>query len=96
MHLDKIIQLHCIYPHPQLDAVQLNAMDYDPDLDGEPNSVNAVQPSNADLVKEETITGTTEPEDHTTIHSTTNRSEHQPAETRSDSQTNEPDNAEQQ
>ena len=79
-----------------MDAVQLNAMDYDPDIDGEPNSVNAVQPSNADSVKEETITGTTEPEDHTTIHSTTNRSEHQPAEAWPDSQTNEPDNAEQQ
>ena len=76
MHLDK--QIH--YPHPQSDAVQLNAPDYDPDIDGEPNSINAVQPLNADSVKEETITGTTEPENHTTIHSTTNRSEHQPSE----------------
>ena len=74
-HLDKQIQIHCIYPHPQSDAVQLNAPDYDPDIDREPNSINAIQPSNADSVKEETITGTTESEDHTTIHSTTNRSE---------------------
>ena len=95
-HLDKQIQIHCIYPHPQLDAVQLNALDYDPDIDAEPNSVNAVQPSNADSVKEETITGTTEPEDHTIICSTTNRSEHQPLEAQSDSQTNEPNNAERQ
>ena len=58
-HLDKQIQIHCIYPHPQSDAVQLNALDYDPDIDGEPNSANAVQPSNADSVKEDTITGTT-------------------------------------
>ena len=36
-HLDKQIQIHCIYPHPQSDAVQLNAPDYDPDIDGEPN-----------------------------------------------------------
>ena len=76
MHLDK--QIH--YPHPQSDAVQLNAPDYDPDIDGEPNSINAVQPLNADSVKEETITSTTEPENYTTIHSTTNRSEHQPSE----------------
>ena len=96
VHLDKQIQIHCIYPHPQLDAVQLNAPDYDPDIEKEPNSVNAIQPLNADSVKEETITDTPEPEDHTTICSTTNRSEHQPSEARSDIQTNEPDNAEQQ
>ena len=34
-HLDKQIQIHCIYPHPQSDAVQLNAPNYDPDIDGE-------------------------------------------------------------
>ena len=81
---NKQIQIHCIYPHPQLDAVQLNAPDYHPDIDREPN---AIQPSNADSVKEETATSTTEPEDHITIHSTTNRSEHQPSAAHSDSQT---------
>ena len=96
VHLDKQIQMHCIYPHPQSDTVQLNAPDHDPDIDREPNSINAIQPPNTDSVKEETITGTTEPEEHTTIRSATNRSEHQPPETRSDSQTNEPDDAEQQ
>ena len=95
-HLDKQIQIHCIYPHPQPDTVQLNAPDYDPDIDREPNSINAVQPLNADSVKEETVTRTTEPENHTTIRSTTNRSEYQPSEAQSDSQTTEPDNAEQQ
>ena len=95
-HLDKQIQIHCIYPHPQSDAVQLNALDYDPDIDGEPNSVNAIQPSNADSVKEDTVTGTSEPEDHTTICPTTNRSEHQPSEVLSDIQANKNDNAEQQ
>ena len=95
-HLDKQMQIHCIYPHPQSNAVQLNAPDYDPDIDREPNSVNAVQPSNTDSVKEDTITGTTEPEDHTTICLTTNRSEHQPSEVLSDIQTNKHDNAEQQ
>ena len=95
-HLNKQIQIHCIYPHPQSDAVQLNALDYDPDIDREPNSINAIQPLNADSVKEETIIGTTEPENHTTIYSTANRSEHQPSEAQSDSQTTEPNNAEQQ
>ena len=54
-----------MYPHSQLDAIQLNAPIYDPDIDGEPDSVNAVQPLNA--VKEDTFTGTSKPEDHTTI-----------------------------
>ena len=95
-HLDKQIQIHCIYPYSQLDAIQLNALDYDPDIDRDPDSVNAVQSSNADSVKEDTITGTSEPEDHTTICLTTNRSEHQPSEVLSDIQINEYHNAEQQ
>ena len=67
-----------------------------PNTDGEPDSVNAVQPSNADSVKEDTFTGTSKPEDCTTICLTTNRSEHKPSEVPSDIQINEHDNAEQQ
>ena len=91
-HLDKQIQIHCIYPHQQSDAVQLNAPDYDPDIDGDTNSTNAIQPSNTDSAKEETVTSTTEPEDQNTICHTTHRSEHQSSTTHSDSQTVEPDN----
>ena len=90
-YLDKQIQIHCIYPHPQSDAVQLNAPDYDPDIDRELNPANAVQPSNT-----ETVTSTTEPEDHITIRFTTHRSEHQSSTTHSDSQTIKPDNIQQQ
>ena len=89
VHLDKQIQIHSIYPHSQSDTIQLNAPDYDPDIDGEPDSVSGVQPSNADSVKEDTFTGTSKPEDHTTICPTTNRSEHQPSEVPSDIQDNE-------
>ena len=96
VHLDKQIQIHCIYPHSQSEAIQLNALDYDPDIDSEPDSVNAIQPLNADSVKEDTFTGTSKPEDHTTICPTTNRSELQPSEVPSDIQINEHDNAEQQ
>ena len=97
MHLDKQIQIHCIYPHSQLDAIQLNAPDYNPDIDSEPpDSVNAIQPLNADSVKEDTVTGTSKPEDHTTICLTTNKSEHQLSEVPSDIQINEHNNAEQQ
>ena len=95
-HLDKQIQIHCIYPHQQSDAVQFNAPEYDPDIDGDTNPTNAIQPSNTDSTKEEIVTSTTEPEDHNTIHNTTHRSEHQSSTTRSDSQTIEPDNVQQQ
>ena len=43
-HLDRQIQIHCVYPHPQLDIIQLNAPDYDPDIDREPDPVTDVQP----------------------------------------------------
>ena len=95
-HLDKQIQIHCIYPHQQSDVVQLNTLDYDPEIDGETNSTNAEQPSNTDSAKEETVTSTTEPEDHNTICTTTHRSEHQSSTTCSDSQTIEFDNIQQQ
>ena len=32
-HLDKQVQILCLYPHPQSDVIQLNAPDYDPDID---------------------------------------------------------------
>ena len=95
-HLDKKIQIHCIYPHQQSDAVQLNALDYDPDIDGDTNPTNAIQPSNTDSVKEETVTSITEPEDDNTICNTTHRSQHQSSTTCSGSQTIEPDNVQQQ
>ena len=95
LHLDKQIQIHCIYPHQHSDAVQLNAPDYDPDIDRDTNPANAIQLTNTDAAKEETVTSTTEPEDHNTIHNTTHRSEHQSTTTHSDSQTIEPDHVQQ-
>ena len=96
VQLDEQIQIHCIYLLSQSNAIQLNAPDYDLDIDREPDSVSAVQPSNADTVKEDTFTGTSKPEDNTTICLTTNRSEHQSSKAPSDIQINEHDNAEQQ
>ena len=31
--LDRQVQTHCLYPHPQSDVVQLNAPEYDSDID---------------------------------------------------------------
>ena len=73
VHLDRQVQIHCIHPHSQLDIIQLNAPDYDPDIDGEPDSVTDIQLSNAEPIREDNFTGTSKSEDHTTIHLTTNR-----------------------
>ena len=37
---DKQVQVHCLYPHPQSDEIQLNAPDYNPDIDGDPDPSN--------------------------------------------------------
>ena len=95
-HLDRQVQIHCIYPHSQLDVIQLNAPDYDPDIDGEPDPVTDVQLLNAESLREDTFTGTSKSKDHTTIQLTTNRSEQQPSEIPSDVHPNEHDNVKQQ
>ena len=79
-HLDKQVQIHCLYPHPQLDVIQLNAPDYDPHIDGDLDPATDVQPPNAQSDKEDTSTDIPKPEDHTTIPPITNRPEHQPSE----------------
>ena len=93
--LDKQVQIHCIYPHPQLDVIQLNAPDYDPDIDGDPDPVIDVQPLNAKSGTEDTSTDTPKSEDHNTIPSVTNRPEHQPSEVSPDINSSEHSNVEQ-
>ena len=96
VHLDKQIQIHCIYPHQHSDAVQLNAPEYDPDIDRDTNPTNAIQPLNTDAAKEETVASITESEDHNTIHNTAYRPQHQPTTTCLDSQIIKPNNVQQQ
>ena len=96
VHLDKQVQIHCIYPHPQSDVIQLNAPNCDPDIDRDPDPVTDIQPPNAKSVKEDTSTGTSKPEDHTTIPSITNRPEHQPSEVLPDINSNKHNNVEKQ
>ena len=57
-HLDRQVQIHCIYPHSQLDVILSNAPDYDPDIEGEPDPVTDAQLSNAESIREDTLTGT--------------------------------------
>ena len=95
-HLDKQVQILCLYPHPQLDEIQLNAPDYNPDIDGDLDSVTDAQPPNAQSDKEDTSTGTRKAEDHITIPPITNRPEHQPSEVLPDINSTEYDNVKQQ
>ena len=76
VQLDKQVQIHCLYPHPQSDVIQLNTPDYDPAAD--------VQSLNAESTKEDTPTDTSKPEDCTAVPPTTNRPEHQPLEVSAD------------
>ena len=42
--LDRQIQTHCLYPHSQTDSIQLNAPEYDSDIDGQTDILQDIQP----------------------------------------------------
>ena len=73
------MQTHCLYPHPQLDVVQLNAPDYDLGIDGQPDPVIDIQSLNAQSIKEDTGPNTINSEEHTTLSTDTNRPQSQPS-----------------
>ena len=75
VQLDKQVQTHCLYPHPQSDVVQLNAPDYNPDIDGQPDPVINIQSPHVETVKEDTTPNTANSEQHTALSSDTNRSQ---------------------
>ena len=76
--LNRQVQMHCLYPHPQLDVVQLNAPEYDLDIDGQPDPVTDIQSPNSESVKENTTPDTANSEQHTVLSMNTNRPESQP------------------
>ena len=43
--LDRQIQTHCLYPHSKSGSVQLNAPEYDSDIDGQTEPLPNIQPS---------------------------------------------------
>ena len=79
VQLDKQVQTHCIHPHPQSDMVQLNASDYDPDIDGQPDPVTDLQSPNAESIREDTTPNTTTSEQHAAPSTDTNRPQSQPS-----------------
>ena len=77
--LDKQVQTYCIYPHPQLDVVQLNTPDYDLDIDRQPDPVTDLQSLNAKSIKEDTVPNTTNSGQHAVLSMDTNRPQSQPS-----------------
>ena len=88
--LDRQVQMHCLYPHPQSDLVQVNAPEYDPVIDGQTDPVPDIQSStashtastaqqspNTKNVKEDTASDTTNSEQHTASSLDTDRPESQ-------------------
>ena len=75
--LDRQIQTHCLYLHPQSDVVQINATDYDYNIDGQTELLPDIQPSasshttcteevssHAKNIKEDTAPVTANSEEH--------------------------------
>ena len=52
--LDKQVQIHCLYPPPQSDVIQLNAPDYNLDKDRQLDPGTDIQSPNAETAKEDT------------------------------------------
>ena len=50
--LDRQIQTHCLYPHSQSDSVQLNAPEYDSDIDVQTELLPDIQPSHTENTEE--------------------------------------------
>ena len=71
--------MHCLYPHPQSDVVQLNAPEYHPNINGQPDSVIDLQSPNVKSVKENMVPNTSNSEQHTAISTHTNRPQSQPS-----------------
>ena len=62
-----------------MDVVQLNAPDYDPDIDGQPKPVTDIQSLNANSIKEDMMPNTANSEQHTALSMDTNRPQSQPS-----------------
>ena len=75
--LDRQVQTHCLYPHPQSDVVQLNVPNYNLDIDGLPYPVIDLQSLNAENIQEETASAAMSSEEQTASSHNTNRPGHQ-------------------
>ena len=78
--LDRQIQTHCLYPHSQSDSVQLNAQEYDSDIDGQPELLPDIQPqasSHAENTEEDPALVATDSEEYSALPQDSDRLESQ-------------------
>ena len=45
MQFDRQVLTHCLYPHPQSDVVQISALEYNSNIDGQTDLLPDIQPS---------------------------------------------------
>ena len=76
VQLENQIQTHCLYPHSQTDSVQINTQEYDSDLNGQIDTLPALQ-SHAENNQEEP-TPTTGDSDDPKLLQDTNSTDPQP------------------
>ena len=90
MQLDRQVQTHCLYTHTQSNVVQLNAPEYDSDIDGQTDLLPDIQLStssctastaeespNAENIQEDIVSQATNSEEHTASLQDTDRPEYQ-------------------
>ena len=88
--LDRQVQMHCLYPHPQSDVVQINAQEYESVIDGQTDLLSDIQTSmashtastaeaslHAENIQEDTTPVTTNSQEHTPSSQDSNRLEPQ-------------------
>ena len=88
--LNRLVQTHCLYHHPQSNVVQINAPEYNSDIDRQTDLLPDIQPSmashtastaeessHAKNIKEDTAPVTANSEEHTTSSQDSNRLEPQ-------------------
>ena len=80
MQLNKQIQTHCLYTHSQTDSVQLNALEYDSEIDGQTDIFLDIQPqvlSHAENTKEDSDPVTANSEEYSALPQDSDRLESQ-------------------
>ena len=78
--LDKQIQTHCLYPHSQTDLVQINAPEYDSNIDGQTDTLPDIQPqvpSHAENTEEDSAPVTANSEENSALPQDSDRFESQ-------------------
>ena len=78
--LDKQIQTHCLYPHSQTDSVQINAPEYNSDIDGQTDTLPDIQPqvpSHTKNIEEDSVPVTVNSEEYSTFPQDSDRFESQ-------------------